>query len=101
RYNAGGGWSLTVEIEVEFQHVYNRFAEEAKLPARSMRLYQAPYLIFTHSALLRHTRYLEFGSRGRDVRIETRPRSRHQVNRHRLARIFRLQLFGVGLDAVN
>jgi hypothetical protein len=56
--SAGGGRtrSLTVEIEVEFQHVYNRLTEEAELSPRSMRLRHAPHFVFTHPALLRHAR---------------------------------------------
>ena len=71
--SAGGGrtWSLTVEIEVEFQHVYNRFTEKAELSPRSVRLHQAPHFVLTHPALLRHAWDLEFSRRGRDVRIET------------------------------
>ena len=71
--SAGGGRkrSLTVEIEVEFQHVYNRLTEEAELSPRGMSLYYAPHFVFTHPALLCNARDLEFSRRGRDVRVET------------------------------
>src|SRR5215813_12036703 len=93
--------SLTVEIEVEIQHVYNRLTEKAKLSSLGMRLHQASHFVFTHPAFLRHAWDLEFSRRRRDVRVETRGRRGHQVYGHRLARIFRLRLLGVSLHPVN
>ena len=86
----GRTWSLTVEIEVEFQHVYNWLTEKAKLSPFRVRRNDLSQLVFSHAAFARDARNLKFRCGGRDVWVESGAGSRHQIDRHRLTRILGL-----------
>ena len=59
-----------IQFKIEFQEVHARFAEKSELPARRMLRYQHANLFHAGTALLRNSRDLEIGCRGRDVGIE-------------------------------
>ena len=52
---------LSIQIKIEFEHVYARFAEEAKLPSLSMLCHESPKLIDRYPSRLRHARQLKLG----------------------------------------
>ena len=60
-----------VEIEIQFQHIDVRFAEEAELPSFCVFVNQLSQLVGTYASLHRDSRNLEFCSRWRDVGIKT------------------------------
>ena len=60
-----------IEIEIQFQNIHTRFAKESQVPALGVFLHQGAHVLFFHSALPGHMRYLEFRGRGRNFRIET------------------------------
>ena len=58
----------SVEIEVQFQHIDPRFAQEAQLAAFGVLGNQLANSIFTHPTFAGHARHLELGAGGSDVR---------------------------------
>ena len=53
-----------IQIEVQFQHVDPRLAQEAELPAFGVLGHQAPQLVLAHAALAGHARDLESAAAG-------------------------------------
>src|ERR1700733_14000087 len=61
-----------------------------KLPSFGMLQHQPPHRILAQMTLPRNTGHLILRTSRRDVRIETRSRRRHQVDRHRDTRMIDL-----------
>ena len=54
-------WKLSIQIKIEFEHVYPRFAEEAKLPSLSMLCRDSANLIDRYPPRLGYARQLKLG----------------------------------------
>ena len=59
-----------VQIQVKFQHVDARFAQEPQLPSFGVPGNELAQLVFTHPAFAGDARYLELCVCWGDVRIE-------------------------------
>ena len=53
-----------IEIEIQFQDIYARFAKESQVAIFPVLLYKRAHVFFLHAAFPGHTRYLEFRSCG-------------------------------------
>src|SRR5580765_245483 len=96
-----GHWFPLIEIEIQFEHIHSRLAENAKLAAFRMRIDDLSHFVLAHFAFSGDARNLKLSRRRRDVRVKSRTGSSHQVNGHRLAGIVRLELFHIGFHAVD
>ena len=63
-------WVGGVEIQIEFENVDARLADETEVASGRMLSDQMPNIGLAHSAFMRDTRNLKFGSGRRDVRVE-------------------------------
>jgi hypothetical protein len=61
-----------IEIEIQFQDIYARFAKESQVAVFCMFLDERAHVVFFHCAFPCHTRYLEFCGRGRDFGFKPR-----------------------------
>lgn len=61
----------SVQIQIQFEHVDARFAQESELPLLCMLSYERLHFRLAHAAFARHARNLKPGGGGREVRIES------------------------------
>ena len=106
RGSASASWRLSprralVQRQVEQQDVDHRFAEEAELASLGVRRDELANGAFREPALPRDARHLKRGGGRADVRVETRGRSRHQIDRHRHAGLSAPRPRHVGGDAID
>src|SRR6266436_5419380 len=89
-----------VQSQIQLKDVDMWLAEEAQKPALDVVGNELANLVFRQIARLGHPRDLEIGAGRGDVRVEAAGRTRHQIDRYRLA-VVGLQLGDIACHPVD
>src|SRR5450432_1490482 len=94
-------WMRAIEFQVQFEHIDTGLPQDPELPVLREFLNESPHFGFTDVSFSRHSGDLELSRSGRNLGIEPRTRSGHQVHGDRRRRVFRLGFLYIGFHAVD